>query len=159
MSLINLARESAEKRDLEQEQKNKLAHQQDLDLQSRLANLRVTVSLEILQLDQEMCKFGKLVVTSVQGVRLSTIDQLFMYITIPSQYDNPRVLELILGIDVGEHKYSDESAPIPYKDPMIWATVYSPNGSGRWPTLTCTDEKDSTTKFFDELGKQLSVWF
>jgi hypothetical protein len=117
MSLISLAREAANKRDLELAEKNKADIQYDLDLQSRLAKLRDVVSAEILQMDREMSKFGRLLVSGGHEIRFATVGQTFMTVTIPSSDENKVVLELSLGIDVGEHKYSDESDPVKYRDP------------------------------------------
>ena len=140
MSLISLARETAEKRNSEIAEKNRIFEHHQIDLQSRLVKLRDLISAEVLQMDREVCKYGRLVVTGVHETSFSTIGKVFMCITIPSSDENLVVLELSMGIDVGEHKYSDESDPDSYEDPIIWANVYHPERQG-FSRLVCIDNK------------------
>jgi hypothetical protein len=167
MSLINLAREAASKRDSEINKQKQLQDLHENQLQVRLVKLKALVLEEVRQLDQEECQYGKLVVhvTDEFNSRViqrfwkwDTVGQMFANITIPSSDDNLLVLELLAGIDVGEHKYSDESDPVPYEDPTVWVKIYSPTRQG-FGLFSCTDLEGSAHRLFDELGQRLSEWF
>lgn len=162
MSLINLARETAEKKVADEAEQKQLEALYEAHLQDRLEKLRQLVLAEVREMDLEQCKYGRLIVTIEDGeVRFNgypdNIGRSFARVSIPESDANLRVLELCSKIDIGMAKYSDESEPQEYRDPTVYASGYLPSGHSQ--IISCTDREDSTTRFFDDLGKQLSVWF
>ena len=158
MSLIDLAKKAAD--DAEKKQQREVLY--EASLQDRLERLRQLVLAEVRPMDLEICKYGKLIVTIEDGdVMFAGYGRCFGYVSIPGSDENPRVLELTSKIDIGMMKYSsatfDEGELQEYRNPTVYAKVYCLNG--QFQTYSCTDSEESTTRFFNDVGKQLSAWF
>jgi hypothetical protein len=160
MLLIKLAREAAEKRAADEaEWKLREAH-----LQDRLEKLKKLVLAEVLQMDLEPCKYGKFIVTQEDGAVIfakfpEEMGLSFGYVSVTIVTLSPfnghrntavRVLEL------GSKMSAQELVGNPVI-PIVYAKVIGPDRN--FTIFSCTDHEDSEVRFFDAVGKALSVWF